>query len=80
MTFMPSASRHFDALPSADRAIVEAWLHPYAICGPGDVKRLRGRDGHRLRIGSFRVMFEEDAEGILAVYIGRPTTTTYGRG
>ena len=45
----------------------------------GDVKSLQGRGGYRLRIGSYRVIFDEDATTILAIYIGRRTTATYKR-
>jgi mRNA interferase RelE/StbE len=44
-----------------------------------DVKALQGRNGYRLRIGSYRVIFDEDAITILAVYIGRRASTTYKR-
>jgi len=46
------------------------------MTGQGDVKALRGRDGFRLRIGRYRVIFDEDAATILAVYTGRRATTT----
>jgi mRNA interferase RelE/StbE len=49
------------------------------MSGEGDVKRLSGRDGFRLRIGRYRVIFEEDASTILAICIGRRETTTYSR-
>ena len=45
----------------------------------GYVKALRGRDGYRLRAGSYRVIFDEDATTILAIYVGRRDTTTYKR-
>ena len=51
----------------------------YAMSGEGDVKRLSGRDGFRLRIGRYRAVFDEDVSTILAVYIGRRETTTYSR-
>jgi mRNA interferase RelE/StbE len=47
------------------------------MTGQGDVKAFPGRDGMRLRIGGYRVIFDEDAVTILAIYIGRRTTTTY---
>jgi mRNA interferase RelE/StbE len=47
------------------------------MTGRGDVKALQGRDGYRLRVGSYRVIFDEDAFTILAIYIGRRSTTTY---
>jgi len=49
------------------------------VTGRGDVKALVGRDGFRLRIGAYRVLFDEDATTILAIYIGRRQTATYKR-
>jgi mRNA interferase RelE/StbE len=72
-----SAAKDFDALPRDAREQVEAGLHHYAMTGQGDVKALQGRDGFRLRIGSYRVIFDEDAITILAIYVGRRATTTY---
>ena len=72
-----SAAKDLDALPPDARE--QAGLHRYAMTGQGDVKALRGRDGYRLRIGSYRVIFDEDATTILAIYVGRPATTTYKR-
>jgi mRNA interferase RelE/StbE len=74
-----SAAKDFDALPRDAREQVEAGLHHYAMTGQGDVKALQGRDGFRLRIGSYRVIFDEDAITILAIYVGRRATTTYRR-
>lgn len=74
-----SAAKDLDALPRDARERIEAGLDRYAMTGQGDVKALRGRDGYRLRIGSYRVIFDEDATTILAIYIGRRTTTTYTR-
>jgi mRNA interferase RelE/StbE len=54
-------------------------LIAYAVSGRGDVKRLSGRDGYRLRIGRYRVVFDEDRVTILAIYIGKRETTTYSR-
>jgi mRNA interferase RelE/StbE len=74
-----SAAKDFDALPRDAREQVEAGLNRYAMTGQGDVKALQGRDGFRLRIGSYRVIFDEDAITILAIYVGRRATTTYRR-
>ncbi len=41
------------------------------------MKRLQGRDGYRLRVGNYRVLFDEDRTTVLAIYIGRRETTTY---
>jgi len=59
------AAKDIEALPRDGREQVEAGLHRYAITGQGDVKALQGRDGYRLRIGSYRVIFDEDASTIL---------------
>jgi mRNA interferase RelE/StbE len=75
----PSAAKDFDALPRDAREQVEYGLHRYAATGKGDVKALQGRDGYRLRIGGYRIIFDEDATTILAIYIGRRATTTYRR-
>jgi mRNA interferase RelE/StbE len=74
-----SAAKDLDTLPRDARERIEAGLHQYAMTVQGDVKALQGRDGYRLRIGSYRVIFDEDATTILAIYIGRRTTTTYRR-
>jgi mRNA interferase RelE/StbE len=73
------AAKDLDALPRDARERVESALHQYSVTGQGDVKALQGRGGYRLRIGSYRVIFDEDATTILAIYIGRRATTTYKR-
>jgi mRNA interferase RelE/StbE len=74
-----SAAKELDAVPREAREQVESGLNRYAMTGQGDVKALQGRDGYRLRIGSYWVIFDEDATTILAIYIGRRATTTYKR-
>jgi mRNA interferase RelE/StbE len=74
-----AAAKDLDALPRDAREQVESGLHRYAMTGQGDVKALQGRGGFRLRIGSYRVIFDEDSTTILAIYIGRRVTTTYKR-
>jgi mRNA interferase RelE/StbE len=73
------AARDLDALPAdARRAVTEA-LADYAVTGRGDVKRLTGREGFRLRVGRYRVIFDDDGATILAIHIGKRETTTYKR-
>ncbi|HUZ66586.1 MAG TPA: plasmid stabilization protein [Beijerinckiaceae bacterium] len=74
-----SAARDLDKLPIDARLAVTKALSVYAVSGQGDVKRLSGRDGFRMRVGAYRVIFAEDATTILALYIGRRATTTYKR-
>jgi mRNA interferase RelE/StbE len=77
IVFTHAAARDFDSLPLEGRVAVGAGLDRYAMTGSGDVKRLKGREGLRLRTGPWRVLFHEDAMTILAIYIGRRETTTY---
>jgi mRNA interferase RelE/StbE len=79
IVFTAAAARELDALPQPAREDVSEALIDYAVSGEGDVKRLAGRDGFRLRIGRYRVIFDEDAVTILAIYIGKRETTTYRR-
>lgn len=72
-----AAAKDLDQLPEKARGRVIEALAVYAVSGTGDVKKLRGRDGYRLRVGEYRVLFDEDGTTILAIYIGRRTTTTY---
>lgn len=72
-----AAARQLDALPSDVAETIVDGLALYAISGRGDVKRLQGRDGFRLRIGRYRVIFAEDRTTILAIYIGKRETTSY---
>jgi mRNA interferase RelE/StbE len=75
--FTQRSAKEFDDLPEPTRTIVSNALNRYAIEGRGDVKKLKDRDGYRLRIGDHRVIFAEDAHTILAIFVGRRTTTTY---
>jgi mRNA interferase RelE/StbE len=72
-----AAAKDLDELPAAPRAAIADALHRYAMTGVGDVKRLQGRDGYRMRVGRYRVLFDEDQTTILAIYIGKRETTTY---
>ena len=74
-----AAAKDLDALARDAREFVMSGLIRYALSGEGDVKRLSGRDGFRLRLGRYRVIFDEDAARILAIYIGKRETTTYSR-
>lgn len=73
------AARDLDNLPAATRRQVSEGLADYAVSGKGDVKRLAGRDGYRLRIGRYRVIFDEDQTTILAIHVGKRETSTYRR-
>jgi mRNA interferase RelE/StbE len=51
----------------------------YSVYGRGDIKRLSDREGYRMRVGRYRVIFSEDGTTILAIYVGKRETTTYDR-
>lgn len=74
-----AAAKDLDKLPADARQQVSAALINYAVKGEGDVKMLKGRAGYRMRIGRYRVIFDEDTNTILAIYIGKRETTTYSR-
>jgi mRNA interferase RelE/StbE len=77
--FEPPAARQFDALPIEARNRISDALDAYATHGRGDIKRLAGRKDFRLRVGQYRVIFDEDQTTILAVYIGRRASGTDSR-
>ena len=77
LVLTPAAAKQFDALPLNAQIAIEQALARYAISGHGDVKKLSGREGYRMRIGEYRALFDETRTTILAVYIGRRATTTY---
>lgn len=74
-----AAAKDLDGLDKSARQQIEAGLDQFAMTGRGDVKALSGQPGYRLRIGRYRVIFDEDQTTILALYIGKRETTTYRR-
>src|SRR5450432_4559973 len=66
--FTSQAAKDFDALSKPTRIAIAKALDDYAMKGEGDIKKLSGRDGYRLRIGAYRVIFSEDATTILTIY------------
>ena len=77
LVFAPIAARQFDALPQNAQVAIEQALARYVIEGRGDVKRLTDRGGCRMRVGEYRVIFDETRTTILALRIGRRNTNTY---
>jgi mRNA interferase RelE/StbE len=61
IVFTPAALRQWTKLTPAIRERIEAKLEAYASTGSGDVKRLKGQDGCRLRIGDWRAVFIDGA-------------------
>ena len=70
IVFTPAAARQWLKLSAAVRRRIDAKVMGYAANGAGDVKRLKGRAGCRLRVGDWRVIFLEDATTMTIVAVG----------
>lgn len=79
IVYMPYALKQLEALPEPVQAQIDDALDTYAMSGKGDVKALSGRTGYRLRVGRYRVIFDEDRLTILAFEVGKRETTSYRR-
>jgi mRNA interferase RelE/StbE len=77
IVFTSAAAKQLDALPAQARVALEVALDRYAIEGRGDIKRLQGREGFRMRVGEYRVIFNDSMTTILTIYVGRRQTDTY---
>ena len=69
IVFTAAALRQWAGLSSAIRERVKAKLETFAATGSGDVKRLKGQDGCRLRVGDWRVIFI-DGRTVIVVAVG----------
>ena len=70
IAFTSAATRQWVKLSADIRKRIDAKLTIYATNGSGDVKRLKGRGGCRLRVGDWRVIFIEDNTSIIIVAVG----------
>ena len=70
VSFTTAAARQWIKLPGTVRQRINDKLETFARTGAGDVKRLKGQAGCRLRIGDYRVIFIEDAASIIVVAVG----------
>jgi mRNA interferase RelE/StbE len=64
----PSARRHFRKLPAGVQTSIREKLD--VLCEAPfqsglDVKKLRGREGYRLRVGDYRVIYRLDSEQLI---------------
>jgi mRNA interferase RelE/StbE len=69
IAFMAVALRQWTKLTPVVRERIKSKLDTFAATGSGDVKRLKGRDGCRLRIGDWRVIFINGAT-VIVVAVG----------
>ncbi len=70
IAFTAAAARQWLKLSADTRKRLDAKLASLARTGAGDVKRLSGRDGGRLRVGDWRIIFFEDGGTITVVAVG----------
>lgn len=70
IAFTTAAARQWLKLPAIIRKRIDGKLTVYATNGYGDVKRLKGRAGCRLRVGDWRVIFVEDNTSITIAAVG----------
>ncbi len=70
IVFTSAGTRQWIKLSADVRHRIDRRLVEFAASGKGDVKRLRGREGVRLRVGDWRVIFYETGNEIVVVAVG----------
>jgi len=70
IAYTVASARQWAKLSPEVRRRLDKRLNEFATSGHGDVKRLKGRDGMRLRVGDWRVIFYEDQGTIVIVAVG----------
>ena len=70
IVFSPSAQRQWVKLSADVRLRLRPRLKELAASGGGDLKRLKGRDGTRLRVGDWRVILFVTADEIRVTAVG----------
>jgi mRNA interferase RelE/StbE len=70
IVFTPASTRQWVKLTAQIRQRINARLTEFAASGKGDVKRLKGRQSSRLRVGDWRVIFYEEGGSIVVAAVG----------
>ena len=70
IVFTTSATREWLKLSPQIRDRIRKKLETFAATGLGDVKKLKGLAGARLRAGDWRMIYYEEAETIVVVAVG----------
>jgi len=70
IVFTAAATRQWLNLSNDVRQRLNAKLLAFAQTGQGDVKRLKGRAGSRLRVGDWRIVFYTEDNTIVVVAVG----------
>lgn len=69
VSWLPAALRDMRRLDASTRDRIRSAVYRFAEEGHGDTRKLKGREGeHRLRVGSYRVIFAvEDGKIVILV-------------
>lgn len=70
IAFTAAATRQWLNLSADVRRRLDAKLTAFAQTGQGDVKRLKGRAGARLRVGDWRIVFYLDRDTVIVAAVG----------
>jgi mRNA interferase RelE/StbE len=70
VVFKAAARRQWMKLPPHLRKRIATRLNAFAQTGQGDVKKLKGQDGARLRVGDYRVIFYQESGDIVVAAVG----------
>jgi mRNA interferase RelE/StbE len=70
VVFTPTALRQWKKLHTDVRARIRSKLEALAATRTGDVKRLKGRAGSRLRVGDWRMIFYQEGDALVVVAVG----------
>ena len=70
IAFTATATRQWLSFSADVRRRIDAKLSAFAQTGTGDVKRLKGRAGARLRVGDWRVIFYVEKVTIIVAAVG----------
>lgn len=70
IAFSAAAARQWLKLSADVRRRLDVKLSAFAQTGQGDVKRLKGRGGARLRVGDWRVVFYVEGDTIVVAAVG----------
>jgi mRNA interferase RelE/StbE len=70
IAFTGASARQWAKLSPDIRRRIDKRLTEFAATRHGDVKQLKGRDGMRLRVGDWRVIFYEDGGKLVIAAVG----------
>jgi mRNA interferase RelE/StbE len=70
IAFTAAATRQWLRLSADVRRRLDAKLLAFGKTGQGDVKRLKGRRGARLRVGDWRIIFYIEGDTIIVAAVG----------